>query len=202
MGYRRVKVPRTNGTTMPTPQEISRELAGSEKVLWTGQPRQGIVLRAFDAFVIPFSLVWCGGVAFILFEAATAPNTPLFFVLFALVFVAIGIYLVVGRFLTEARQRARTFYAVTNDRIVIVSGLFSRTVKSIDLKTLGEMALSERRNGSGSIVFGSASPMEWMFASMPAWPGVQGRFASRFDVIADVRSVYNTIRSAQRAVTR
>jgi len=121
-------------------------------------------------------------------------------VLFVLIFVTAGIYLVAGRFLVEARQRSRTFYAVTSERIIIVSGLLSRTVKSIDLKTLSEMALSERRNGSGSIVFGPASPFDWMY--MPGWPGVGSRMAARFDLIPKVRSVYETIRSAQRAISK
>ena len=184
------------------PQEIIRELTDSEKVLWSGQPKQGIVFRTFDLFVVPFSVVWCGIAIFIFFQAARGQKAPIFFDLFSFVFVLIGIYIVVGRFLTEARQRSRTFYAVTNDRVIIISGLFGRTLKSIELKSLGEMSLSERNSGSGSIVFGNSSPMDWMFGAMPAWPGTQGRFASRFDLIADVRSVYEIIRSARRALTR
>jgi hypothetical protein len=185
-----------------SPLEITREFGASERALWSGQPRQGIVFRAFDLFVIPFSLVWCGGAIFISFQGLRAPNTPIVFGLFSLVFVMIGLYIVAGRFVVEARQRARTFYAITNDRIIIVSGLFSRTLRSIDLKSLGEMSLSERRNGSGSIVFGSASPLEAMFGAMPAWPGMQGRFSSRFDLIENVRPVYDIIRTAQRALAR
>jgi hypothetical protein len=197
MGFRRWE------TYMASPPpELARELAGSEKALWSGQPKQGVVFRAMDLFVVPLSLAWCGIAIFIFFQSMRAPKVPIFFYPFSFVFVLVGIYIVVGRFLVDARQRSRTFYAVTNERIIIASGLFSRTLKSIDLKTLAEMSLSERKNGSGFIVFGSSSPMESMIGAMPAWPGMQGRFASRFDLIAEVRPVYDIIRSAQRALTR
>ena len=42
------------------PREIARELAPAEKVLWTGQPRQGLVLRGYDVFALPFGMAWLG----------------------------------------------------------------------------------------------------------------------------------------------
>jgi hypothetical protein len=180
------------------PRDIANELARAEKVLWAGQPRQGVVLRGPDAFLVPFALVWTGGVAAMGVAMLSAPKVdPMGFVVVPL-FLAVGLFILVGRFFVEARQRARTFYAVTNERIVIASGLFSRAVKSIDLKSLGEITLSERRNGTGSIVFGPMSPFDWMY--MPAWPGMGQRMAARFELISNVRPVYEAIRSAQRAL--
>ena len=182
------------------PPQLTSELATSETVVWFGQPRQGIVLRSVDAFLIPFSLLW-GGFA-IFWEISTfVIGAPAFFSLFGLIFVVIGIYLIVGRFFVDAKQRTQTFYAVTNDRVIIVSGLFSRTVKSIDLKTLGEMSLSERRDGRGSIVFGSALAPEWLQGSMPGWPGMGTRQASRFELIENARKVYELVRSGQKNST-
>src|SRR5215216_2075689 len=116
------------------PPQLASELATSEKMVWFGQPRQGIALRGVDAFFIPFSLLW--GSFAIFWEVSTfVIGAPVFFSLFGFIFVVIGIYLIIGRFFVDAKQRTQTFYAVTNDRVIIVSGLFSRTVKSIDLKT-------------------------------------------------------------------
>jgi hypothetical protein len=182
------------------PQQLAGEVAASENLLWSGQPRRGLALRAADAFFIPFSLAW-GGFAIFWEVTVIASNAPLFFALFGLFFVLIGVYLIVGRFFVDAMQRARTFYAVTADRIIIVSGLFSRTVRSIDLKTLGEMFLSERADGSGSIVFGNPAPFDWMYGGMSSWPSLSGlgmRWAPRFEFIKDARAVYEIVRSAQR----
>ncbi len=33
-------------------------LEANEKLLWSGQPRRGLMLRPSDAYVIPFSLLW------------------------------------------------------------------------------------------------------------------------------------------------
>lgn len=39
---------------------IERELSSEERLVWSGQPRGGIRLRALDVFLIPFSLLWRG----------------------------------------------------------------------------------------------------------------------------------------------
>jgi hypothetical protein len=42
---------------------LSAELGRSEKLLWSGRPRQGVFLTSRDASMIPFSLMW-GGFSF------------------------------------------------------------------------------------------------------------------------------------------
>lgn len=182
--------------TLLSPQ-LAAEVSASEKVLWSGQPRQGIFLRATDAFLIPFSVAW-GGFAIFWEASVIALGAPVFFALFGSIFVVIGLYLMVGRFFVDARQRAATFYAVTNERILIISGLFSKTVKSIDLNTLGEMSFSQRNDGGGTIVFGASSFFDRMYGDMPGWPGFGVRSQSRFELGSKARAVYETIRSAQR----
>src|SRR5688572_9125120 len=120
-----------------TTLEIEKELSAGERLVWSGQPRDGIRLRPVDAFLIPFSLLWCGFALFWEVMALTATSKqagPIGYVfpLFGIPFVLVGLYLVIGRFMVDARMRARTFYGVTNERIIIVSGLFSRQVKSFN----------------------------------------------------------------------
>lgn len=180
-------------------EEIRRELSLGEQVRWWGRPRQGLVLRATDAFVIPFSLLWCGFAVFWELSVMRAPNAPAFFVLWGIPFVAIGIYFVIGRFFVEAKQRSRTFYAVTNERILIVSGLFGRKVKSLKLRTLSDISLSERSSGEGSISFGPQPPFASTFGGFAGWPGAEQLTGPRFDLVQNAKSVYEIIRNAQRS---
>jgi len=145
----------------------------------------------------PFALLWGGFAIFWEWQVLQAPNTPVFFALWGLPFVLIGLYLIFGRFLVDARQRAKTYYGVTNERILIISGLFHRKVKSLSLRNLSDLSLSEGSNGEGAISFGSGAPFSSMFAGS-AWPGMEAYMGPRFDLIPNARSVYETIRGAQR----
>jgi hypothetical protein len=180
-------------------QEIRRELSLSEQVLWYGQPRQGLVVRGTDAFLIPFSLLWCGVAIFWEMAVLEAPNAPDFFALWGLPFVGVGVYMVIGRFFAEAKLRGRTYYAVTNERVLIVSGLLSRQVKSLSLRTLSDISLTEDTRGDGSISFGGGSTPASLFGGMSVWPGSDAHVGPRFDLIPTTKSVFEVIRNAQLA---
>ena len=178
--------------------EIERELSSGERLLWSGQPQGGIRLRSSDAFVIPFSLLWCGFAIF--WEASViTKGAPFFFRLWGVPFVLVGLYLVIGRFIVDARTRERTFYGVTSERIIIVSGLFSRQTKSLQLRTLSDISLAERADGSGTITFGPQHPMAQHIPS--GWPGAGQYAAPAFDMIERAKETYNLIRQTQRTAT-
>lgn len=181
---------------MNIPEEIRSELVAGEQVIWCGQPRQGLTLRGSDVFAIPFSLFFaCFSVFWM--KSAAFSGAPLPFVLFGAPFVVVGLYLVMGRFFVEAKQRAGTFYALTPQRVIIRSGIFSRSVNSLPLKTLQELSLSERSDGTGTITFGTQHPMASMLGGMPGWPGMEQYLGPRFDLVPHARSVYESIRNAQ-----
>jgi hypothetical protein len=175
---------------------ISSELGSGERLLWTGQPKQGIVLRRADLYMVPFSLMW-GGFAFFWEYSVWTHDAPFFFSLWGIPFVLMGIYIIGGRFFLEARQREQTFYAVTNERILIISGLLSRRIKSLNIRTLADVSLDQTSNGTGTITFGPANPL-LAFVSFNPWPGMPQTPA--FDSIPQAKSVYETIRRAQATV--
>ena len=174
--------------------EVGAELAGGERLLWSGQPRQGVVFRGSDVFMIPFSLMW-GGFAIFWEAGVIMSGAPLFFTVWGVPFVLVGLYMIFGRFFVDARRRGRTFYGVTDKRVIIVSGALSRKVKSMNLRTLSDLLLSERGDGSGTITFGARHPMDWWLGGT-TWPGMP-EMSPAFELIADARGVYEVIRDAQ-----
>jgi hypothetical protein len=178
------------------PEAIQSQLSSGESILWSGQPRQGIFLRGADALMIPFSLLW-GGFAIFWEASVISSDAPFFFVLWGVPFVLVGLYMIVGRFFADAKQRAHTFYAVTNERILIVSGLLTQKVRSLNLRTLPDLSLSESRNAEGTISFGSGSPFASMFGGFSGWPGMNSRLGPRFEQIENAKAVYEIIRKAQ-----
>jgi hypothetical protein len=182
---------------------VSRELAPNERLLWSGGPETGIRLRPADALMIPFSLFWGGFAFFWEYSVVHIPSTAkkavgppaLFMTLWGIPFVLVGLYLIIGRFFADAYLRARTRYAVTDQRVLIVTNLWNRQVKSISLRTLSEVSLRERADGSGSITFGPA-PAFNSFA-LSGWPGSRQKGPPAFEFVKDVRNVYGLIRTSQ-----
>ena len=139
----------------PYPAGSGDGLGLGEKLLWSGRPIQGLRLRRSDALQIPFSLLWCGFAIFWTYSVATMGG-PGFMVLFGAGFVCIGLYLVFGRFLTDARSRASTRYLLTNDRVIVRRNGGER---SMPLDGLPELTLSENGDGSGNIRFERPIPV-------------------------------------------
>jgi hypothetical protein len=207
--------------TTDASQVIARELEAGESLLWAGQPRKGIVLRSSDVFQIPFSILRGGFAIFwetsVLSQARKDGNAmSLFLALWGVPFVLVGLYLIFFRFIVDARRREHTCYGLTDRRAIIVTGLFEselapslktvtslaaglgrRKVKSLDLRTMTDVSMNERPDGSGTITFGTQNQSSYLAGS--GWPGTGGNAATpSFDLVENVKSVYELIRGAQR----
>ena len=112
--------------------ELQQYVDSNEKLVWTGRPRTGIVFRSADIFLIPFSLFFCGFAIF-WFTTALTSGAPFIFAMFGIPFVVIGIIMVFGRFIIDAKQRENTYYGLTNDRIIIKTGIYTKSIKSLKL---------------------------------------------------------------------
>jgi hypothetical protein len=178
------------------PPEIAATLDRGERVIWSGQPPHGLMLRGMDAFLIPFAVVWTSIPLFGAVTALRGPKGDPVAALPVLLFVVIGLYLLIGRFFVDAAQRRRTFYALTNERILIVSGLWSRDVRSLSLRSLGEMDVSARASGQGTISFGRSPYGSF---AMAGWPDGKRMLPPMFEMIPDVAALAKLIRDAQRA---
>ena len=171
---------------------IQLPLERGEKLLWSGVPRQGLVLRASDALMIPFSILWAGFAVFWEHGVITS-GAPLFMRIWGIPFVVVGAYVMIGRFVHDAWRRSGTTYAVTTERVIIAaSGPFA-SLKSLNLGTLTDVILTERPDGSGTIAFGrGSSRQDWGAAQWGGGPPVP-----TFEMIPTAKQVYNILRDAR-----
>lgn len=176
---------------------ISPHLESGESIIWTGRPRQGIIFRASDTWLVPFSLIWCGFAIFWAYSAMVS-NSPLFFKLIGISFVLMGVNFVVGRFLLDAKKRTSIYYGITNRRILIVFAGRTKHFKSLNLQTLTDISFLESANGRGTITFGSID--RWEEMQELQWAGFSNRLMPRFEQIENVKDVYTKIFEAQKII--
>jgi len=168
-----------------------------ERILWQGQPAQGIRFAPQDIFAVPFALFWLAIVVSIfasLIMGAATNIDPASFIIMP-VFILVGLYMLAGRFVVDHFARRKTRYVLTNQRAILESGLLRTNSRSVNLGALAEIQFRAGRNGKGTVRFGSAGP----FAMMPSgWPGMSQFAAPVFEMIDDAERVYGLALQAQR----
>jgi hypothetical protein len=190
-------------SAFPPVQPFQPYLLTGERIRWSGQPKQGIALSGADTFLIPFSLMWGG---FAIFWNAMVWLAPLgsasdegsawFMRLWGLPFLVIGLYLIGGRFLHDAQIRRKLYYAVTDERILVLRG---SKFTSLDISRLPRLELSEHRDGTGTLAFEAGSSIPWGgMRGLNWWLPAVGS-ATQFFLIRDPRKVYELVRDQARA---
>jgi hypothetical protein len=179
-------------------ESVRRELLKGETVLWAGRPNKGVIFHREDAFLIPFSVMWGGFAIFweggVLgrFGTSDTHSVPGFFVLWGIPFVVIGQYFIWGRFLTVAWKKGKTFYAVTDRRVLVVQDAWKYRAASSYLDALPTLTLETGAGNIGTLRF---NPQQSFMRnnSWSAWDGMRIEDVPVFLDIADVREVYQLI---------
>lgn len=137
------------------------ELQSGENIYWTGTADPGrAALAALPAslFGIPFAgfaLFWINGAYHATSHISKRPDAFAkgfsFFPLFGLPFLVVGLGIVLAPLWAYLKGRS-TVYAVTNQRILVISGGGSRSVKSYTPADIVSVEHRERPDGSGDIV--------------------------------------------------
>ncbi len=168
----------------------------AERVLWAGQPGGGRVrLRAHDYLFVPLSLAWSTVIVVALFTVLVQGTWGTPSGAAVLLMTLSALYLVAGRFVVDAYVRRRTSYTLTEREVTIVCDALGTKTTTLPLERIRQIALRERRNGSGTIILGRGS---WWVDETPV--GMRaGPAAPRLEEIADVRRVYETIQSLRLA---
>jgi hypothetical protein len=136
-----------------TAEELFRDdLLKDEKVLWMGQPETSVIFSRADFYLIPFSLVWCGFCLF--WEIGALRSSNIVVTLFGIPFLAIGAYLLFGRFIYKYWKKTHTYYAVTSERVLILTTLWRRHLQTKYISAISEISKSIRSDGIGTLWFG------------------------------------------------
>ena len=138
---------------------LEAELAPGETILWQGAPQgrvkvQGAgVLRVFGIFWLGFSLFWELSALSTLF---TGNLMGIFFPLFGLPFVGVGVWLVFLQQRRQRRQMESALYAVTDRRAMVLTTQPSRVVRSLPLEAVRSMEKRVGPDGRGELYFDTA----------------------------------------------
>jgi hypothetical protein len=170
-------------------QELQDELIENEKLVWTGRPSNVLAFKTKDLLLIPFSLIWF--VMMIGIAIAGRANIQLLPALLVCIpFLVMGLYAVAGRFIFDSKRRANTNYGITDNRVIIRSGIISKTTNSFNIKTMQDITITEKSKGRGTIMFGRNNFRLEMMHGMAL---IANKETPCFEQIGDVKSVYSLI---------
>lgn len=181
---------------------IAACLAPGEQLLWAGRPKQGFALRGWDIVNIPFSLIMVVAGTMLIFVEIRQPTDPMALP-FLLVWTVSAYWIAFGRFFYDARKRSRTYYALTDSRVIVLSGNRSTNIRSMQLRTLKEITITKRADEAGTIEFDRPGFLSYRYRfessrgmDMP-WFSMDSVRSMAFEMISDVRRVYDLIVQAQ-----
>ncbi len=177
---------------------LQSALMPGEKLLWAGRPGQGIKFSSNDTYLVPFSLFW-GGFAIFWESQVVNSKAPPFFMLWGIPFVAIGLYLIAGRFFWDAYVRSRQTYAVTNQRLIVKR---DNNLNTTSLGSLPQLNLSSGTNGRGMIDFSQPALYGSGFGNRGWGMWLPSSNGSRFIFLDDAQSVFQIIQKAQQDLLR
>ncbi len=179
--------------------KVQPELIGGESLLWTGKPNPRVIFHADDVFLIPFSLLWGGfaifwemGVLGLWGNFGKGGPAPVFFQIWGIPFVVIGQYVIWGRFVWDAWLKKRTYYAVTDRRVLVVQEGRARKTSWLYINSIPTV---EREGpGPGTIWFGPKGPlMTGRRQTSRGWSRFSVGGVPIFADIDDLDSVYRLV---------
>jgi hypothetical protein len=138
---------------------IQLQLVSGESIVWMSKPNPSVVFHKQDLFLIPFSFLW-GGFA-IFWEGSVAgfwnhgsrSGAWIFGMIWGIPFVLIGQYLIWGRFIYDLWLKGRTYYAVTNRRVIVLQKGWSQKIVAAYLDSLPALTKEGSGSGPGTLSF-------------------------------------------------
>ena len=194
---------------------IQPELTPGETVLWAARPRVGVVFHGNDNEPqVLFSLLWGGfavlweiGAIWSLWSTPSHIARSVLMILWGAPFVLMGQYSIWGRFLYAARKKKKTYYAVTNRRVIVVHDFRGHQVAAAEISALTTLLKEKYSNEVGTVRFVAPPALfarTWSemitLDKWEAWDPLSIKRGPVFEDVEDVDSVFQLI-SALRAKT-
>ncbi|HYJ81863.1 MAG TPA: hypothetical protein VEW26_03340 [Allosphingosinicella sp.] len=173
-------------------QRLRPYLLPGERLLWTGRPQRGIAFQRQDVWLLP------------LLAAGTAINLSAFPIAKVLqlqpltFFLAAALLYVAGaRFLYEPWLRRNLVYALTSQRVLILSGRLRPRLSSHDLGWLPMLVLEQESRDRATILIEEGETTEGWLARAQSQAGDLAK-GFRFYRIEKPGAVYDLICRASR----
>jgi hypothetical protein len=130
------------------------DLLKDEEILWSGQPDPSVHFNRADRFWIPVGLSNFLIGLVMHFDLVTE-STTLFFPIFSIILITIGVFMLVVRFIFKSWSKRRTFYAITNRRALVLRDSRARKVHAVYLSRIPVTEKTVRADGVGTVYFGT-----------------------------------------------
>lgn len=132
---------------------IKKEMNNNEILLWSGKPVKRLVgkydrkLFPYSLYVMFLALVWEVGVII--------TKAPIFMPILGIYFVCIAMYVFVGRFFYKSYLKKRTYYCITNKRVIIIKSLKENKIISKRIEDISIINKEIEKEEIGNIIFGN-----------------------------------------------
>ncbi|HEY3547482.1 MAG TPA: hypothetical protein VGK17_15530 [Propionicimonas sp.] len=133
----------------PLPELVVRQLRPGERVLWAGRPGSGRLVRVTDLPALGFGAIWMT-IVLTAMSSIGRSDAPMLVRLLFIVFLLIGVATAFGGIVTRGVRLRRTFYAVTDQRLLTLTG---ETLQANDVRHITETRVTVRPDGSGDLFF-------------------------------------------------
>jgi hypothetical protein len=178
--------------------QLTPYLRPGEPLLWVGRPDPSVRFAPADVYLVPFSIMWAG-FALVWEVGVLFGGAPVFFVLWGIPFVVVGLYMLFGRFSHKRRAKLRTAYGVTSQRVLVAIG--GTTLNDSPIKMV-PTSLKRSRDGSHiSITFGNqnSSPARGAYPNTGMDIFRRGTTPLGFYDVADVDALLAALERARSA---
>jgi len=176
-------------------KQLQHELLEGEELIWTDKAGTGIRFVLRDIILIPFGIIFFVGS--LIWESIVLLGMPVLYkIAFSLIgipFILMGFYLLIGRFWIDSKRRGKTFYGITQKRLIIKVIKHPAIVEVFNITTLSAMEINEKPDGSGTIKLDSDPPY------YSAWKTgyTYRKTAWAIESVQNIRSIYDLILQQQ-----